>query len=333
MPIYRCTACGFIGEDQSAAAGTKLPCARCGTASALFATPFYVEKLVERYLGTRRELEALKAAMASPEEESSPPGTDSPAPNSLNLDELHNTALLATETQHRPLLDWFKALQIGATFSLEGVDTTGFFDEAARELGEHYPVLNGLMEQVRFAYRKDFSWINVDLAKRDPDTRQQLLMFARQMYGHTLFSRYSYKKQTQVLGLGMQSAPSVRNFFMGAWLEWYALTTLLHACIQGKREFSCARNVHLALQDGGARELDVAALVSGKLVVIECKTGEFRGELEKYVKLRQRLGVDPDRFIICNPDLPDEQAAGLGPMYSLTFVNMRSLRTHLERLI
>src|SRR5690349_20699298 len=168
MPIYRCPACGFVAED-SAAPGSKLPCGKCGAPSTLFATPFYVQKLVERYQASRRELDALKLAVASTDEEESPPPTEhQPSAGSLRLDELNNTDLLATETQHQPLHDWFRARQIAATFTLDAVDTTGFFDEAAREIGDGYDLLEGLLEQIRFAYRKEYSWLNADLSKHDP---------------------------------------------------------------------------------------------------------------------------------------------------------------------
>lgn len=334
MPIYRCNACGFIGEDNAAPPGGSQPCAKCGTASTLFAAPFYVQKLVERYLATRRELEVLRNAAANPEEESSPAPDSSGTPARLAAEDLGNTALLATAAQHQPLHDWFAAKQIGATFDLDAVDTTGYFDEAAREIGAHHEVLDGLMEQVRFAYRKEFTWINIELGKREPAAREQILAFCRQLYGHTLFSHYSFRKQTQVLNLGIQPAPVVRDFFMGAWLEWQALGTLLHLCVTKQRDFSCARNVTLALQNAGKRELDVVALLGGRTpLVIECKTGEFRADIDKYAKLRKRLGLDRSQFILYNPNLPDDQLNGLGSMYELTFVNLRTLRPHLEIMI
>jgi hypothetical protein len=330
MPIYRCGACGFVGEEATATAGTKVPCTKCAASCTLFATPFYVERLVERYLAARRELDALKVAMTEPAEESSPDSAATAASTSLQVDDMHDSAQLATEAQHRPLGDWFRARQITATHDLGGVDTTGFFDEAAREIGDHYGALAGLMEQIRFAYHREFTWLNVELSQYDPLVRQNVLGFCRELYGHTLFARYTYNRQKQVLGLGIQPAQAVRAFFTGKWLEWYALTTLLTLCIKHGREFSIARGTVITLQSSETRELDVAALVSGRtLLVIECKTGEFRSEIEKCVKLRQSLRIDRTQFIICSPELADEQANGLGAMYGLTFVNLESLKTHL----
>src|SRR3546814_17872969 len=104
MSIYRCASCGFIAE-ATAAAGEKLSCGKCGTSSTLFGTTFYVQKLVERYLAVRRELEALKQTMTDPDSETSV-AEDRSAAGLLNADDLNNTDLLATDAQHKPLRDW-----------------------------------------------------------------------------------------------------------------------------------------------------------------------------------------------------------------------------------
>src|SRR3546814_857291 len=127
MSIYRCASCGFIAE-ATAAAGEKLSCGKCGTSSTLFGTTFYVQKLVERYLAVRRELEALKQTMTDPDSETSV-AEDRSAAGLLNADDLNNTDLLATDAQHKPLRDWFGARQINTTVDLSAVDTTGYFDE------------------------------------------------------------------------------------------------------------------------------------------------------------------------------------------------------------
>ena len=80
-------------------------------------------------------------------------------------------------------------------------------------------------------------------------------------------------------------------------------------------------------------ELDVMVLPPGQSpICIECKSGEFRRDIDKYLRLRKRLGLERQRFIVCAADLSDEQAAALSAMYELTFVNLRSLKSHLQAL-
>ena len=67
-------------------------------------------------------------------------------------------------------------------------------------------------------------------------------------------------------------------------------------------------------------------------ICVECKTGEFRRDIDKYQRLRKRLGVERSRFIICSTDINDEQASSLTAMYDLTFVNLASLARHLNSI-
>lgn len=97
--------------------------------------------------------------------------------------------------------------------------------------------------------------------------------------------------------------------------------------------FSCARNLNITLQNGDSHELDVFMLIDGKMpICIECKTGEYRQNIDKYLGLRKRLGIDAKSFILCITGLGDEHAKGLTAMYDLTFVNERELAAHLARL-
>jgi hypothetical protein len=126
----------------------------------------------------------------------------------------------------------------------------------------------------------------------------------------------------------------VRSFFEGGWLEWYAFIDLLTLMQERGRAFSCARGVKITFPNEDLHELDVVFLPQDQEpVCIECKSGEFRQDIEKYLKLKRRLGLSRTRFIVCATDLSDEQAAGLNSMYELTFVSLGSLRAHLQTLV
>ncbi|MDD3355002.1 hypothetical protein [Zoogloea sp.] len=100
-----------------------------------------------------------------------------------------------------------------------------------------------------------------------------------------------------------------------------------------KRAFSCTRNLSVVFPNEDLHELDVFFLVDGTTpICIECKTGEFRQDLDKYQKLRKRLGIDRSQFILCSNSLTDEQAAGLSGMYDLSFVSLSGLPLHLAKL-
>lgn len=339
MPIYRCNKCSFISEEAGTAAGTKMPCARCGTESTVFGTVFYVEKLVERYFSALREIKTLQQpdAMADTNlaQQETPTQENQTAEVSPFQDvNLHNTNLLATAEQHAPLQAWFASRQIEAQFDYAQVDTSGFFDDAARMVGDGYALFAELMDRVRFAYRKSHSWVNLELANVPQKDAQAINTLCRQLYSHTFFARYHYQKPEKIVRLTLQTAPTVRQFFDGGWLEWYAFVALIELAQQRGSAFSCARGVKVVFPNEDLHELDVVCLPAGQHpICIECKSGEFRRDIEKYLRLRKRLGLDRHHFVICAADLTQEQAAGLTAMYELTFVNLETLASHLSTLL
>ena len=343
MPIYRCNQCGFVSEEASTPIGTQMPCARCGTAATVFGTVFYVEKLVERYFSALREIKALQQPDAPPAAmlDASAATQLAPEPESHAADasslqdvNLHNTSLLATAEQHAPLQAWFASRQIEAKFDYAQVDTSGFFDDAARMVGKGYALFGELMDRVRFAYRKSHSWVNLELATLPQKDAQAINTLCRQLYSHTFFARYHYQKPEKIVRLTLQTAPTVRQFFDGGWLEWYAFIALIELAQERGVNFSCARGVKVVFPNEDLHELDVVCLPAGKPpICIECKSGEFRSDIDKYLRLRKRLGLDRQHFVICAADLTQEQAAGLTAMYELTFVNLETLAPHLATLL
>jgi hypothetical protein len=346
MPIYRCNKCGLIAETSTTPAGNKINCTRCSTPSTVFESVFYVEKLLERYIAALREVEALKAAdTPSPQPAAQTPVTNAtasaaaPLPNALpdalplGLD-LHNTALLATAKQHQPLKAWFDARQIDAQFDYALVDTSGFFDDAARMLADNFDLYAELLDRVRYAYRNSHSGLNLELAALSQKDAQAINSLCRQFYSHTLFARYHYQKPEKNVRLTLQTATTVRQFFEGGWLEWFAFIEVLQQFKTKQLSFSCARGVKVVFANEDLHELDVLVLGHGQLpICIECKTGEFRRDIDKYLRLNKRLGLGRERFIICATQLSDEQAASLSAMYELTFANLKTLGEKLHTIL
>ena len=92
--------------------------------------------------------------------------------------------------------------------------------------------------------------------------------------------------------------------------------------------------MNIEFPNGERRELDIVFLVAGRAPpVVECKSGEFRPDIEKYVKTRRALGLDKERLLICNADLAADQAAGLTAMYELGFVTLASLKPMIAALL
>ncbi len=320
MPIYRCNKCGFVSEDAQTPVGSQAACGRCGTLSTVYGTVFFVEELVKRLASATRELNAVKQAVVS----APPPVEPQPA----------RTDSLASVGQHAALQQWFTAQKIEAQIDPANVDTSGFFDDAALRLGDNYALFGELIDRLRYAYRKSHGWVNLELARLPQKDAQAVNQLCRNLYEHTFFARYHYQKPEKIVRLTLQTAPAIRQFFDGGWLEWYALVCLLEHARGRGAGFSCARGVKVVFPHEDLHELDVVCLPEGQPpICIECKSGEFRRDIDKYLRLRKRLNIDRGRFLILSTDLTQEQAAGLSAMYDLSFVSLQTLREHLQRLL
>ncbi len=332
MAIYRCNACGYVSEETATAVGQKVACGRCGQASTVYGTVFFIEKLIERYAAAMRELQALRAADdGATADEAAAPSQQALAGMEVDV----TSRNFATPEQHLPLRAWFAARKMEPTFDYSAVDTSGFFDDAARMLAARLDLFAELIDRVTYAYRKSHTWINLELARLPQKDAQAINRLCRELYGHTFFSRYHYQKPEKIVRLTLQTAPAVRRFFDGGWLEWCALLEALEALKAARKpDFSCARSVKVTFSNDDVHELDVVVLPAGRApICIECKSGEFRRDIDKMLRLRKRLGLERQNFIVCAADLSNEQAAGLSAMYELTFLNLAQLRTHIQALL
>lgn len=337
MGIFRCNKCGCMNEHHYEPGANEISCPKCTAPVKVYDTLFFVSKLLERYFSVNRELQALKQQEDAGEGDvQQNTGSDSQNHNFLIGVNLSATDILATEKQHEPLRQWFARANIVPKFNLQAVDMSGFFDEAAEKLGSSYQITKSMLGQISWAYSHNHSGISVDVGKMSQKDGQAMNNLCRQFYSHTLFSKYFYQKQEKIIRLNLQRATAIKHFFCGGWLEWFALGKMLEeAKRKGKTyAFSCARNVKIEFGNEDKHELDVVFLPIGKEpVVVECKSGEFRRDIEKCVRLKKRLNLSDDRFVILAADLEESQAAALSSMYGLTFVTPKSMMKHLQMVM
>lgn len=327
MAIIRCNKCTLLSEQPDNLAGQSIPCPKCGTTSPVYRTLFFIEKLLDKYFEAQRELIRLKSA-------------DEPAKASLpeaakpqNEMDLANTDFLATELQHGPIYDWFHKKQIKVQANLRGVDTSGFFDEVAEAIGGNLNGLKEVLEGIRRAQQKEYSSTTIQLNKKSPEEAKAISAFCQQLYDFSFVAKCFHNKPENNVRLILQTAPTIRDFFNGEWLEWHALMTCLRYAKERNRRFSCTRGLNLTLANSDPYELDVFMLIDGKVpICIECKSGEFRQNIDRYLALRKRLGLEAKQFVMCIAGLSDENAKAFSAMYDLAFVNERGLADHLGRL-
>lgn len=330
MTIFRCNQCGHLDELSPGAAGTMLPCPRCDTPGKAYDAVLFVGKLLEKLFAQQAELGRRRAAGAGEEPRAA---RDGAAATSDTFD-LHNSAALSTDLQHGPVREWFQRRQIHVRTNPKGVDTTGFFDEVGVAIGANFALLKEVVDRIRFAQLKGFAQATIHLDRKTPEQAQAITSFCRQLYDYSFVARCFHPKDDKpMIRLVLQTVPAVREFFNGAWLEWFVLMTLLESAREQGRRYSCARNLVITLQNQDTFELDVFFLIDGaRPVCVECKSGEFRQDIDRCLTLRKRLGIAREDFIVCAAGLDPEQATGLSSTYDLTFCNEQDLRRRLDQM-
>jgi len=326
MAIIRCNKCTLLAEHPDEFAGKNIPCPKCGTSTPVYPTLYFIEKLLDKYFTAQRELIRLKA-----------PTTPQPSTAKGNSEvadiDLANTDFLASELQHGPIYDWFHTKQIKVQANMRAVDTSGFFDEVAEIIGANLQVLKEVLERIRWSQQKEHASATINLEKKSAGDAKAISAFCQQLYDFSFVAKCFHNKPENNVRLILQTAPTIRNFFNGEWLEWHALMTCLRYAKERDRRFSCTRGLNLTLANGDLYEIDVFMLIDGNTpICIECKSGEFRQNIDRYLALKKRLGMDGRQFVMCIAGLSDENAKAFSAMYDMSFANERTLAERLTRL-
>ena len=346
MPLYRCNHCGHI--EETPAPPQQTTCAACGKPVTAHDAATLLRHVMQRYTELSRQYKALQQQASAAAEGSAKPPAAKAAPAAkeeraaidLRNAALHSTSALATDAQHKPLQDWFAGRGANAIIQTANVDMSGFFDEAAEAIGSNYQLMAPVMEHFRRTLNRGGEGMRLDLQKYEPQDAQHIQNLCRKLHGWTFFTNCNYKKQDKTLHIGFQSATAARQFLAGGWLEWFALGAALAEIKkkqgeQGSYSFSLARGLTLQFVNGDKNELDVVLLLHGKSqpIIIECKSGEFRSDIDKMARLARRLSLPKEHYIVLAADLDEEQTKALSAMYPLRFLPMQRLHEHIATLL
>ena len=92
---------------------------------------------------------------------------------------------------------------------------------------------NRCLDRIRFAQTRGFTQVNIALDHASQKDAQALTAFCRELYEYSFLARSFYSKAERNLRLTLQTAPQIRDFFAGAWFEWFVLMQVLELCSGG----------------------------------------------------------------------------------------------------
>ncbi len=330
MALFRCNKCGHLREVQNDYIGKSVKCPQCKEVAPIHDTVAFVKNVIEKYRSKNKELQQLKQEISMTQI----PEIEIIEETSLEGIDIYNTTALTQKEQYLDIVEWFQKKQIQIEVNLKAIDTTGFFDEVALDLGNQYDILQEVADKIKRIQAKGYTNVKLTLASKSQKEVKAITSFCQKLYEYSFVAKYFYHKNDKIIHLTLQTSPTIKNFFTGEWMEWYVFIKSLEYFRDKQLSTCCLRSLIVTFPNEDAHELDVFFLVNNSIpICIECKTGEFRQDIDKYSKLRKRLHLDKKQFLLCVVGLSQEQAQGLTAMYDVTFVNENNFLQHVEKLL
>lgn len=248
--------------------------------------------------------------------------------------DIHNTNMMTKKDHYTPIVQWFEYKNCRAVVNESATDTSGFFDEVAIMLGDDYKLLKIVSDTIKRRLFKGYEKAYIDLTRHSEQQIETIKTFCKYLYNYTFVTRYFYDNKTKKVILNLQTATKIVNFFNGEWLEWYAMMKIATLCHNNNISFCCIRNMKIYPNfENSHYEVDVFFLINNTPLFIECKSGEYRGFIDKYSKLRQKLFINKQSFLMLISGVQQEQINGLNAMFDITFINEAMLFNHVQHII
>lgn len=154
MAIFRCSKCNHLREVSNNYIGQTAKCPECQSPNPIHNTVDFIGKVLERYMQLGQEIKSLRQQVAPVQQTAL-----ESASNSLHELDINNSNLLAESQQHLAIIQWFKNKQIQLEINEKSIDTSGFFDEIAAQIGDNYDVLKLVVDQIRYRQRKGHTYL------------------------------------------------------------------------------------------------------------------------------------------------------------------------------
>jgi len=231
------------------------------------------------------------------------------------------------------VVNYLNVRKVRVEFKEKQMDISGFYDEIAVKLGDNYAILFPLLDKIRWAQRKSYDAINFDLTENQKND-QFIMQFCKELYEYGFIVRQFKKRDKNQIHLELQTSSKITNFFNGEWLEWYAFMKTASLLASKKIAFSSLKNFIFNFENGEKHEADLFfVLPKNKPLWIECKSGEFRQDIQKYTKICKTLNIPKENFLLLVLDESDEKMIGLSNTFDITFVSEKNFLNYIEKLL
>ena len=342
MAILLCGKCGYLREVKSQYTGKSVICPECRQANPVQDTIQFLKNVIRRYRQQSRELKQVRERTVSAERLAQPePPAPVEAESEASVDrqlladiDIHNTTTLADPQQYAPIVAWMEKRRIRLDIDHQAIDTTGFFDEVAVRMGDHYDTLKLVADRLKYSHQRGFANVKISLSNSSPEQVEIITSFCRELHDYSFVSKHYHNRKERAVHMVLQQAPAIVRFFIGEWMEWFVFMKILNSFREDGVPVACLRGFHVNFPNGDKHEIDGFFLVRNEIpLCIECKSGEFRQDIKKFSLVRKKLNLDRTRYLVCAIGLSDAQIKGFNSMYDVTFANESNFLQHVRQIV
>jgi len=367
MSIFRCSKCAYIKEVSETYIDKMAKCPKCKSENRVVDTISFIQKIILAYSKKQNEINQYKAKFDEFEKkilnlkkqnstfnnkyskilnqnkkfqdeivilkEKLKTSKLSSSKNSKIVDNISHSKEFNNNEDHQLIIDWYTKNNMSADIDLDSIDTKGFFDEVAITLGNNFHVLESVLEQIRYIQKKGYDTVKIVLDNKSKEDIDIIKSFCKEIYDYSFASRYFYDKKKNAIYIEIQKATKIVNFFNGIWMEWYIYMMLLELFETENFSYNLIKGLKVTYANNDKNELDIFFIVDNTPVCIECKSGEFRKDIDKYLRLKKRLRLKKEHFIICAIGLDTMQTDGLTYTYDITFTNQSNILEHINNIL
>lgn len=322
MSIYHCPHCGLLAENTNTPQETIL-CANCNKPVELQDTILFVQSVMDKYSKLSNKIKILQ-------EKFIPLDT----PNTLVQAALNNSNLFANPKQHEHIKQYLNKKNLTVSFNYAAVDMSGYYDEAAELIGDNFPLLEKYLKQIRYLYTHNKVGLMIDCVNLSQQENQKLQNIFKKLFYYTILAKYNYQASEKKIRISLNTTDSIKKFLTGGWLEWFATIKLLKEVHHKNKKFSIARSVIVQHENGDKNEFDVVFMPENKTpLFIECKSGEFRQDLDKFIRICKKINIPTKNWIVLASEIDKQQADAFEKMYPVRFCDLTHFLEKVKPLI
>jgi hypothetical protein len=227
---------------------------------------------------------------------------------------------------------WFRERGFTATLAKDEAGSRVYL-RLAEYLGDHIADLERFLRGLKWTAHEGKK---SSLGFRDATDaeRRHTLEFAKMLHDLALLGYHNYNERADRLTFMSSERTEFLRFIRGAWLEQYVLATVERIVEANGGRFEISRGVQVKHTESNLRfEMDVFALLEETPLWIECKSGDYRAHIEKYVERAGEIGIPLDHTFLVVSGVADDVAHDLTEIFGLSVTPAATLAAEITAVI